>query len=102
MTKAELYRLIQETDKKHQRNKEKRFLCSLGIYILLYLLYFHCRGEISTFPEFIDMGILALFLSVINLFISFFIIKHLLEASSDEDKQLKYLEDKLRELDDAK
>lgn len=70
--------------------------------IYCYLLYFHCRGEISTFPEFIDMGILALFLSVINLFISFFIIKHLLEVSSAEDEQLKYLEDKLRELDDAK
>lgn len=96
MDKNELWRMIQESEKKFERRKLKRFILTVLFYAAVFFAIEYFRSGLSLF-ELVGEFIACVVIAVPFVLFSAIIFDQLSSVSKAEENTLEYLRKRLRE-----
>jgi hypothetical protein len=99
MDKNELWRMIQESEKKFERRKFRRMIFAILVYSVAYFVVFYMRDDIAfdSFLIFLLEIAGCIFIGFISFLFNALIWIYLCKKSEDENKALEYLRKRLKE-----
>ena len=100
MDKVELWRLIQELEKKHRRNRIKRFLCVVLLYAAILMVLCFWREQFYGMPiiEIICVFLACVLLGAIFVALNSIVFFQLFALNDHDKKTLEYYENALEKL----
>ena len=96
MDAKELWRMIQESERKFERRKLKRFILTVLFYAAVFCAYQYIRNSLSLM-ELVEEFVLCLIIAVPFVLFSAIIFDQLSSVSKAEENTLEYLRKRLKE-----